>query len=119
MQYLKNQEPSSILLYVTCPDERLAEQLSQELIKNRLAACTNIYSGMKSYYWWKGKLESANEVVLIIKTRVQLSQQCQSLILKHHPYTVPCILEIPVLGGHPAYLKWLAAETIAPNSKEP
>jgi periplasmic divalent cation tolerance protein len=104
-----------ILLYVTCPDESSAQKISTELLQEKLAACTNLINGMKSMYWWEGKLESAVETILIVKTKLILSETCQQLILKHHPYSLPCILELPVSAGHPAYLKWLCSETV-PNS---
>jgi periplasmic divalent cation tolerance protein len=108
-----------ILLYITCPDERIADLISNELVSNQLAACTNSLAGMKSHYWWEGKVETACESVLIVKTTKELSGQCQSIILKHHPYTLPCILELEVTGGLPAYLNWLVEVTLVQDSKEP
>jgi periplasmic divalent cation tolerance protein len=104
-----------ILLYTTFPDESSAEKISLTLLNAKLCACTNLINGMKSTYWWEDKLESSQEIILIIKTRAELSGPCQEMILKHHPYSLPCILELPIVGGHPAYLKWLSLET-APNS---
>jgi periplasmic divalent cation tolerance protein len=101
----------TILLYVTCPDESIADKISNGLLTARLAACTNMIKGMKSTYRWEGKLESTQEVILIIKTRSELSEHCQRMVLELHPYTLPCIMELPIAGGHPAYLKWLFEET--------
>lgn len=102
-------------LYVTCPDEPTAEKISLILLNQRLVACSNILPGMKSTYWWQGKIETAKEVVLILKTRKSLLRNCSEIIINNHPYSTPCILEIPITEGNPDYLRWLSAETETPR----
>lgn len=61
---------SESFIYITCADESEAETVGSMLVERRLVACVNILPGMKSIYWWQGKLERGKEVVLIAKTRV-------------------------------------------------
>lgn len=103
------------ILYVTCPNESSAEKISLILLNERLVACSNILPGMKSTYWWQGKIETAQEVVLILKTRKSLFQNCSKIIKDNHPHSTPCILEIPIMEGNPDYLYWLSAETETPR----
>lgn len=96
------------LFYTTCPDEATAQKISQVLLEEKLVACTNLFPGMKSQYWWEGKIETAQEVVLILKTRSELKETLQKKFESLHPYQVPCFLEISVESGSVQYLQWLA-----------
>jgi len=100
------------LLYVTCKDAAEAERLAEAVVGQRLAACANILPGMKSLYWWQGKLERADEAVLILKTRPDLVPAVTEAVKAKHSYAVPCVLPIPVgEGGNADYRAWLLAET--------
>ncbi|MEL6375328.1 MAG: divalent-cation tolerance protein CutA [Pseudomonadota bacterium] len=101
----------TVLLYVTCPDEANAQSLGETLIRERHAACANILPGMVSLYMWEGALERANEVVLIVKTRAAAAPAAIDALQAMHPYETPAILQVPVEGGHGAFLAWVAAET--------
>ena len=85
--------------YITTAGRAEARALGQRLIEARLAACVNIIDGMESIYRWDGKIESANEAILIVKTAREKEAALLECVREHHGYDVPC--------GNPAYLKWL------------
>lgn len=100
-----------ILIYSTYPDIATAKKAIHSLLERRLVACANIIPGMQSIYRWQGKIEEANEIIVIFKTQNQLFETCKSEIKKEHPYQVPCILEIEIKQGDRDYLNWLKEET--------
>lgn len=105
-------EPEIILLYVTCASVDEAEKVAEAVVGQRLAACANILPGMRSLYWWQGKLEKAEEAVLILKTRPDLVAAATEAVKAVHSYTIPCVLPLAVgEGGNLDYRAWLLAET--------
>ena len=88
-----------------------AQSLVRRLVKDRLVACGTIVENAISIYEWQGKLEETPEVMVLLKTRQDLWEQLLSVVHKLHPYDVPELLAIPVDGGLPAYLAWLAEQT--------
>lgn len=102
----------NILLVVTnLPDRKSAEALARSLVEKQVAACVNILQPCRSVYRWKGAVEWADEVPLLIKTTPEL----EVAIREQHPYKIPEIIAVPVVGGLPDYLAWLIAETEADN----
>ena len=97
------------IVLTTCADREQAERIAHRLVEQHLAACVNILPGVQSIYQWQGALESAAEVLLMIKTRVAHTSEVQATIASLHSYEVPEILVLPVLGGSTAYLAWLGA----------
>lgn len=101
-----------VLLYCTTASLAEAEAIAQKLVGERLAACANIIPGMRSVYWWQGKLEQGEEAVLILKTRSDLVAAATAAVKAAHSYSVPCVLPLAVgVGGNPDYIAWLLAET--------
>ncbi len=96
------------LILCTCPDRECAERLAEALVEQRVAACVNILPGIKSVYRWEGKLESAEETLLLIKSHSRAYPALQQLILRLHPYELPEIIAVPVENGLPAYLDWIS-----------
>jgi periplasmic divalent cation tolerance protein len=98
-----------ILFYVPCPDKSSAEKIAQTLLSEKLVACANIIPGMESLYWWQGKIETSSEYILILKTLKTSDAQSSvtQRVLQLHPYDVPCIMTLPVLGINEGYKKWL------------
>nr|BFD58697.1 divalent-cation tolerance protein CutA [Bdellovibrio sp. CKG001]BFD62122.1 divalent-cation tolerance protein CutA [Bdellovibrio sp. HM001]BFD67964.1 divalent-cation tolerance protein CutA [Bdellovibrio sp. HAGR004] len=98
-----------ILFYIPCPDKTCAEKIARTLLEEKLIGCANIIPGMESMYWWEGKIETSSEHILILK--VLKTSDAQDLVTKRvkelHPYDVPCIMTLPVLGINPEYKKWL------------
>jgi periplasmic divalent cation tolerance protein len=101
----------AVLVYTTFPSIVEAEQAGRALVERRLCACVNILPGMVSLYWWQGVIERGNEVVMIIKTRVTLTEPVRAAVRKMHSYTTPAILVIPVESVDPDYHAWIVAET--------
>lgn len=101
-----------VLLYCTTASLAEAEAIAQKLVGERLAACANIIPGMRSVYWWQGKLEQGEEAVLILKTRADLVEAATAAVKAAHRYSVPCVLPLAVgAGGNQDYIAWLLAET--------
>jgi len=104
---------NEILLVITnLPDAPAAARLAQHLIDERAAACVNQLAPCTSTYRWQGKIESAAEVTLLIKTTRAAYPRLEKLISMAHPYELPEIIAVPVTAGLPAYLNWIDNETI-------
>ena len=101
-----------VFVYVTVPDRQTAARIAEAVVGERLAACANILPGMQSLYHWQGKIEKAEEVVVIFKTPAAQFTAIESRIKSLHPYDTPCIVALPVSAGHAPYLRWIAAEAI-------
>lgn len=97
------------MVYITVPDPETALTLARGAVQQQLAACANILPGMNSVYQWNGALEEATELVLLLKTARPHLSALEQWIREHHPYEVPCMLEIPITGGYQPYLEWLRA----------
>lgn len=91
----------------TCADREQAERIATRLVEQQLAACVNILPGVQSIYRWQGNVESAGEVLMVIKTSAALTLEVQSTIASLHSYEVPELLVLPVSGGSESYLAWL------------
>ena len=97
-----------IFAYIVCKNKSEAKKIGKILLQERLAACVNIFDKMNSMYWWKGKIEEANETVLIAKTTPKLFPKLSKKVKSVHSYEVPCILQIPITDGNKEYVDWLA-----------
>jgi len=97
------------------PDKKGAVALAEALIDQHLAACVNVLSPCTSIYHWQGKVESADEIPVMIKTLRQHYDQVEQLIKMMHPYELPEVIMVPILNGLPAYLQWIANETQPPD----
>jgi len=95
------------LVLTTCPDAGAAQRLAHALVSERLAACVNILPVAQSVYLWKGKVESAAEQLLIIKSMSRAYRSIQKRILELHPYELPEVIAVPVTDGFPDYLSWI------------
>jgi periplasmic divalent cation tolerance protein len=100
-------------LVVLCnlPDSESAHALARHLVEQRLAACVNILPAVQSVYRWDEKIEEANEVTIMIKSRKSAYPALEAAIRAMHGYEVPEIIAVPIVAGLPAYLDWLDKET--------
>ena len=96
-----------IMIFITAKDVAEAEMISQTLVKRKKAACVNIVRDVSSSFWWRGEIDSANETLLIVKTKTSLLEDLVNLVKSIHSYGVPEIIALPIVGGSPDYLKWL------------
>lgn len=101
----------AVLVYTTWPSLVEAEKAGRAILERRLAACVNILPGMISHYWWEGKIERAEEAVMIFKTRASLGEAVGAAVKGVHPYTTPSIMVLPVEAADPDYQKWILTET--------
>ncbi|WP_244616584.1 divalent-cation tolerance protein CutA [Starkeya nomas] len=99
------------MIYTTWPGSVEAEAAGHAIVADGLAACVNILPGMVSIYRWQGEIERANEVVMLLKTRVDLAEAVAQAVRARHPYETPAVLFLPVIGGDADYLDWIADET--------
>jgi periplasmic divalent cation tolerance protein len=99
-----------VFVYTTYPSVVEAEQAGRALVEQRLCACVNILPGMVSLYWWRGKIDRGEEVVMIIKTRASLAEPVRAAVKQMHSYSTPAILVLPVENVDPEYHAWIVAE---------
>ncbi|AWJ89988.1 divalent-cation tolerance protein CutA [Azospirillum baldaniorum] len=100
-----------VFAYITAGSRDEARRIGRALVEERLAACANIFDGMTSIYRWQDAIEEATETVLIAKTRAELFDRLTARVRELHSYEVPCVVELRVGRGNPAYLDWLRDET--------
>lgn len=100
-----------VLAYVTAGSREEALRIGRALVGERLAACANVLDGMTSVYRWNGAVEEAPEAVLIAKTRADLFDRLTDRVRALHSYDTPCVVEVKLGRGNPAFLDWLEAET--------
>lgn len=96
-----------IVVLVTASSKEEANKIAQGLLEEKLAACVNILEGLESRFWWQGKIDSAKEALLIIKTRKALFNKLAKKVKSLHSYTVPEIIAFPIISGSKAYLDWI------------
>jgi periplasmic divalent cation tolerance protein len=108
-----------LLVLTNLPDHDSARTLAEGLVGARLAACVNVMAECKSVYRWKGKMEMASEVPVLIKTRAVLYDEVEAYIRLHHPYELPEVIAVAPSGGLGSYLEWVADETQPPAEPNP
>lgn len=98
-----------IVVLVTCGSAKEARRIARALVEKRLAACGNILEApVRSIYRWKGKVETAKEYLLLIKTSRRRFKALQDEVKRLHGYDVPEIIALPIASGSPEYLKWIS-----------
>jgi periplasmic divalent cation tolerance protein len=98
------------LVLVTCSSLPEARKISRSLIQKHLAACVNIHSSkLESIYRWKGKIETAREHLLLIKTTTRRLKALEREVLRLHSYETPEFLVLPITSGSRPYLRWLSS----------
>ena len=97
------------IVLVTAPDLKTARTLVKAALQARLIACANLVPKIESHYWWQDKIESGNEVLMILKTTSRQLAKLEKLILAQHPYDTAEFLVLPLTAGSPRYLDWLRA----------
>ena len=114
-----------VVVRVTCGSGEEAAHIARELVGERLAACVNIGSPIRSIYRWQGKIADDEEVLLVIKTTRALFDAVRRTVERLHSYQVPEVICLPIIDGSPNYLNWLGAavageaEPVAPAKSKP
>lgn len=101
----------AFFVYVTAKDTAEAQMIARMVVEERLAACANLLGGIRSIYWWDGKLCEDAEVALVLKTSEIRKTELIARIKQLHSYDTPCIACLPITDGNPDFLDWIAAET--------
>lgn len=96
-----------LAIFITAADKKEATKIAKALLAKKLVACVNIVSGVESFFWWQGKIDQAQEYLLIAKSvKANLAKVCR-LVKQLHSYAVPEIIGIPIVGGSKTYLDWI------------
>ena len=104
-----------IVVLVSCGSEEEAQKIGRALVEERLAACVNILSPVRSIYRWEGKIFDEGEWLLVIKTQAERFRELEPRIRSLHSYSVPEIISLPILEGSSPYLAWLEEMTANPK----
>ena len=99
------------VVMVTVPDRKTADSMAEGMVKTRLAACVNIVPGVSSVYFWDGKLERSEELLLVVKTRADLVAEVCDHVKKDPPAKTPEVIALPIGDGHAPDLDWVGART--------
>jgi len=101
-------EDKVLLALSTFPDAETARRISQELVHGEFAACANVLPAVESIYRWKGNIENGTETLVFFKLSEDRRTAFQEKMRLLHPYEVPEVIFIPLAGGLPEYLRWVA-----------
>ena len=101
---------SAVVILITASTAEEAHRIADTLLKQRKAACVSIVPRVDSLFWWEGKLDSAAESLLVVKTRASALDEVIKCVKEVHSYRVPEIIAVPIAGGNQDYLEWIASE---------
>lgn len=101
----------TLLVTTKLPDAETARRLARALVDGKLAACVSVLAPCVSIYRWQGAIEETDEVPLLIKTCRDRLEEVTATIRALHPYALPEVVALDIVGGLPAYLDWVVAET--------
>jgi len=104
-------------IWINCPDRETAAAIAEALVERRLAACANIYPEIESIYRWKGNVERAREVPLLVKTRPAFFAAVESVARAMHPDETPAIHGVEAAAVTEDYLAWAHSETATPGGE--
>ena len=99
------------IILITSPNFKSAKKITDHLLNEKLVACVSILPIIKSKYWWKGKIESHSEVLMILKTKTNLYKEIEKEVKNLHPYTVPEIISFKIDKSNKDYLNWISGVT--------
>lgn len=107
--------PPLVTALSTVPNAQVAENIANYLVSHHLVACVNTLPGVKSTYWWQGKLNTDTELLLIMKTQEHLIDRVIEKVKELHPYQVPEVIVQPIINGYTPYLDWIVESTKNPS----
>jgi len=96
-----------IVVLVTAANKKEAQKIASGLLEKKLAACVNISEKVGSFFWWQGKIDQAQEALLIIKSQKSKLTRIIKTVKSLHSYKVPEIIALPIIGGNQDYLRWI------------
>ncbi|MEM3627636.1 MAG: divalent-cation tolerance protein CutA [Candidatus Bathyarchaeia archaeon] len=98
---------SHIVVLVTAANREETEKIARCLLDEKLISCANILGPVHSLFWWMGKIEKAEEYVLLMKTRADMFKRLSERVKAMHSYEVPEIVALPIVEGFKPYMEWL------------
>jgi len=98
-----------IIVFVTVASKTEARRIMQHLLERRLIACANVYGPVESHFWWQGKIDKADEFLVLLKSDQKLFARLSKAMKEIHSYDMPEILAVPIVEGFQPYLEWLSA----------
>lgn len=101
-----------VAVFMTAASMDEAASIAKKAVEERLAACCNIISGVRSIYAWKGSIHDSAEVLCVFKTRSSLFEPLRQRIKELHSYEVPEIVAVEIKAGLAEYLAWIDASTV-------
>ena len=104
------EKASRVVVLITTATEEEAHRIAKLLLNQRKAACVNIVPRVASSFWWQGQLDSAQESLLIVKTKASLLPEIVEMVKKAHSYEVPEVIALPIINGNEDYLRWIDSE---------
>jgi periplasmic divalent cation tolerance protein len=109
-----------IVVMATADSEEEARRISEVVLKRKLVACVSMVGNVESFFWWKGKVNSSSEFLLVMKSRGELLKEIVAAVKENHSYEVPEVVALRVAGGNPEYLGWIdeSVETGRRESRE-
>ena len=96
-----------VIVFVTTKDKAEAEKIAQALLQEKLIACANVISPVKSCFHWLGKIDAAEECLIMMKSRASLFLEIESRVKALHSYEVPEVLAVSIIAGSAGYLGWM------------
>ena len=111
-------ETKHVVALCTVPNAEEGARIGRAVVEARLAACVNVVDRLRSIYIWQGELCDDPETLLVMKTSQHLVDALAATIAREHPYDVPEVVALPVVGGHGPYLAWID-EVVGADSREP
>ena len=97
------------VVLVTAPDAETARRIARQVLESRLVACVNLVPGIESHYWWQGRIESGQEVLMVMKTTAGRISELKDAVLAAHPYDTAAFVVLPIESGSARYLDWIRA----------
>ena len=105
------EKDKNIVVFITTGTDGEDRQVAEALLEHRKAACVNIVPTVTSLFWWEDRIDSAQESLLIVKSKASLLDEIVSLVKGIHSYDVPEVIALPVIGGSADYLNWIGKVT--------
>ncbi|MBU1086052.1 MAG: divalent-cation tolerance protein CutA [Candidatus Omnitrophica bacterium] len=107
---MSKENKECIVVFVTAGSDQEADLLREKLLAAKLAACVS-KTNVNSMFFWENKIQTENEVLLIIKTKYSLYSELEALVRQLHSYDLPEIIALPIISGSKPYLEWINENT--------
>lgn len=101
----------AIVVMITASTEAEAATIARTLVDEHLIACANIVPRVRSFFFWEGATQDAEETLLVCKSRMPLMERVIERVKGLHSYSVPEIIALPVVAGSSSYLDWVRDAT--------